>query len=289
MASFQLLLLGHPIDRKKYKVFPLKLAACTILYIFFVLGTRKIVEFLFNFNASNLGFVISAEDVILSLISSFLSISSFLHIFIYNLVGFQMRFEAIASAISRANSSSEIKKISTQNLQLFSSLVKFNKIFPMPLECFLTWTIISTSFSLYEIYFAIWRDGIDRQQLGICVLTNIWNLMIAQTILLILKFCVNLKNSSALIFNSLIRSLMEKNEKKIRKSIEIFLLQMEHVKIQVGTGFHGIDWKLMLHVSNFHFSINNLMINSITFQYLATIMSFLIILIQFSQLYELEK
>lgn len=175
-------------------------------------------------------------------------ISCFLNVFCYNLICFRRRFELICGAILKSKSSTSICGISKLNLRLNESLEKFNGIFPLPLELFITFSILSLAFSFYEIYFAILVKAENKHQLGMCILSNSWNFFMGMTVLAIFNCCASLKNINEEIFRSLMRQFQATEDVKMRRRIFIFLMQINHVKPQVYNGYYVIDWRLLLQV-----------------------------------------
>lgn len=218
-------------------------------YLFFIILSKIVIEKILGITLNTIQPTINISLIIIIIFTSYFSLTSFLNIYCYNLICFRRRFELICGAILKAEKSSSISAISKLNLRLNESLETFNGIFPLPLEFFVSFSIFSLAFSFYEIYFAIIIKAENKHQLGMCILSNSWNLFMGMTVLAIFNFGSSLKNMNERILHSLLKQFQAIENVKIRKRILIFIMQINHVKPQVYNGFYVIDWKLLLQVN----------------------------------------
>lgn len=183
-------------------------------------------------------------QILFTAVSSYFSIASFGHFLVYNTIGFRMRMKLICDAIK----SSKISQLSSLHIQLCESIKLFSEIFPFHIAILVFFSVISFAFSLYEIYFAIINNANDNDQLVLCIVTNIWNLMLALSILIIFHFCTNVKNEGEKVFIKLTKEFGRVEDEKVRNKIWIFMMQTQHLKPCVGNEFYIFEWKLLLHV-----------------------------------------
>lgn len=216
-------------------------------YMITILATKTVVERLINFQLVYTNVKVDLRVVLFVAASTYFTFSSFLTLFCYNVIGFRMRFELICSVIMRSASIPEISKL---YLRLCDSMLKFNRIFPISLELFINFSILSLAFSFYEIYFAVVNRAANEQQLGVCVLTNLWNFFLGSTILAIFYCCASFKEINERILIALTSQYHSTEDRNTRRRLSMFLMQVEHIQPQVLNGVYALDWKLFMQVRN---------------------------------------
>lgn len=213
-----------------------------------MLSTKAAVEKLIKFKLDILSDKVDIRVFIFIGITTYLTLASFITFFCFIVIGFRMRFELICRAILNSKNQAAVTEISKLYLQLYESMLKFNKIFPISLELFINFCVFALAFSFYEVYFAIINRAENQQQLGVCVLSNLWNFYLGSTIFAIFSCCASFQriNSSILITLTSQYHLIDDNN--TRRRISMFLMQTEHLQPQVLNGVYVLDWKLFIQV-----------------------------------------
>lgn len=177
-------------------------------------------------------------------LATYLSLASFLHLFIFNLVAIRMRINLISQGVK----SVRLSRISSLHIQLCESINIFNSIYPVAIELMIFFSLASFAFALYEIYFSIIINAKDEYQLAMCAIINIWNLLLASSIVVLFYFCTKVKKEGEKIFDNLMKETWMVKNIKTRKRIWNFVIQMENLNPKIGHELYVVEWKLLLKV-----------------------------------------
>lgn len=199
------------------------------------------MELILKLEIDSFAKVAFSPKLVVSSIPTYFALSSFLLIFIHNMIGLRMRLELINEAVKSSSKSS----LSSLHIHFCESIQLYNKIFPFALSTYINFGIISFVFSLYEIYFAIMGGAKNEEQLALCIMTNLWNLLVASTIIIFIYFGVCVKSEGENTF----RNLIDKCVKSRNKKIWMFVLQTGHLKHHIGSEMLVVEWKLLLKVN----------------------------------------
>ncbi|KAG5666471.1 hypothetical protein PVAND_014498 [Polypedilum vanderplanki] len=134
--------------------------------------------------------------------------------------------------------------------QLCDIIKNFQQLIAIVLECFLFFGLTSVTFSFYEIYFAVKNDGKDKAQLGLCIISNIWNIFIIPGVILIFtQVHVTYNEGYLKTLKTLFKNFQTSRKTKEKRRILILILQLDNSTPNFSTGLYEINWKLCFFVS----------------------------------------
>jgi len=136
-----------------------------------------------------------------------------------------------------------LKNLSKLHLNAQQIILSINQIFSIPIMISFGFNVSSGVFSLYELISVLIIPHATIQQIGFCLMVNSWLPNAFLTSILEVSSCmftVNEGNRTAKILRTF---LCKEKDEKIRKKLQIFLLQIVHSRPVFSCGLFVFDWK----------------------------------------------
>lgn len=186
--------------------------------------------------------------IFLFAVSLYIVIAAFICIYNITLISITMRFKMINENLSENRLN--LRLFAELHIKLCDAINKINQIFSTPLRNFLSFALISMIFSLYELYFSIKSQANDPHQLGLCLITNTWNICIIPGLFITFNTCESLRKEGNLNSTKILHEMMRsERDDHVKARIIYFIYQFEHSNVSLSTGMYDFDWKIFMFVS----------------------------------------
>jgi hypothetical protein len=151
--------------------------------------------------------------------------------------------------ISAVPPSKYLNTISSLHLKMTEIIAAINRIFTLPIIFFLTIQITNCTFGLYETYATVIKPTVTNEQLGYTLQSIVANVHLVLYLILVISAC-----TTAMTEKNRTKEILHKIEKQkeVKRKVESFKLQLEHMRMNFSCGMFDFDWQLLYVVRKIH-------------------------------------